>query len=1158
MALVSAGASLGGFAGGSVLSRLLVVVSGETRPLTSALRTAQSDVLTFSQKANLLGNSLTRSISLPALAAAGGMVFLNAQFQKSLATIAGLTPVVQSGEETIDSLSTKILDLAKTLPTSPNEIARAFYFAASAGLSAATAMDVVKFSAEGAAVGMGDASDISRVLIAALNNYSAEGLTAASAMDALTAAVREGTAEPAELAVALGRLLPIAHQAGVTFQEVVGSVAALTNLGVPARVATTSLRALFSQLLAPTKQATDTLNQLGLTVEDVQKALRTGPLEAFQLVTNAAKGNEEVIRNLIPQIRGLTAFYGLSGDRLDEYRHIIDETTHSTGDFGRAFAAIQATPAFQFEVGINKLRVAAIQLGAKAIPVFEKIITVISAVGDSLSSLPGWGKTAIVSLLLLAGVAGPLFKLAAAMTEVTKVTKEAGVNITSMTATGKAFGTMALTMGVSTLLAAGSLTSLAHGASDLTTILMAAGFSILAVKSAIMLLQAAAQAGMLGVNALSLGLVSLSGGAATVIAVGIGVVATAIAYLAGQSDRAAKENAQLRDSMKESAQAGLLLKQALDKITSEDLRTQLHALAADLKLLESPTGKVLPELESGTLNELIKTLPLVTDRMTAIGGAANEANVALLAKLVPAMKESQATGRSLAYTLGKSGTSIEEVQGILQDFTGWDKDWSHAAETSVDLINAFRDLSDVQGQLHDSAAASVIGFQYEGEALKSLAAQTGVSVDFLKGKLQEAGTTATEVVGGDYVRQFALAMGASKDLSLQTVQDAQRIQEAFDTLTSSLSENFTVFGDLPKKAGKSIDKYLNRARELSRVAIQEAQDINTLQEAGVPSGLIDQLVTAGPSMVAKFAGATKGQLNSLVAQYELGLAAMDSAILREAAHQEVKGKGMVQGFADAILGSKQLTTQAARELMQSIGAQITSGNIKPAAVRLITNFIAGLDRGPKLAGNKARQVILAFVHEIQGKHNFTKDGQLIVSKVVEGIASKIDLPKQRIRGMVQDAIAGITEKEPAFQQKGRRLTQVVDIGMRETDLTPVGASYIGQVVAGMNSGAGAAYSTATTIAKGIKNAFDLGLKNSPRYASYYMGQKYADEFKEGLNRGVKAISMRTVHIAGPPPTTDTGAWTRGEHSRIERLDVRLDRNRTAREIDWAHRTAGHR
>lgn len=1167
MAIVSAGASLGGFAGSNVLSRLLVVISGETTPLSGALRQAQADTLSFSQKTGVLGKALTRSVSLPALAGAAAMVGLNVQFNRSLATIAGLTPILDQTGQSIDQIGNRLLDMSKNLPTSPNDLAKSFYFAASAGLSASEAFQVTELSAKGMAIGMGDASDISRVLIAALNNYRATGLTAADAMDILTVAIKDGTAEPNELAVALGRLLPVAKEAGVTFDQVAGSVAALTNLGVPTRVATTSLRALFGQLLQPTIQANQELEALGLTAQQLRDVLmNNGPIAAFELLQKATKGNHDQLRLLIPQIRAITAYFGLTGDRAKAYSQVLEDMKTRQDAFNKAFGELAKTSSFKFEVGVNKLRVAGIELGAKLIPIFNDIINLVGQVGDAIIALPDALKGLFAGFLIFAAAAGPVLKLVSAMTEMKAATLEAGAAGERMVFTGKAMTTQIATLGVTSLIAVGSLASLAHGASGLTTIFIAAISSITAARTALMLLQSAANAGAFGVNSLSIGLASIGGPAAAAIAVGIGLIATAIAYVVGNASRAKEQIRQMSEALVSSAQAGNTVRQVLRSLDDERTASALRQIATSMGLVDKAAAQALPQLQQGIGNKLNNELNTLLQRTDLWGPLAQDDADIVRNVFIPAIAKAAATGRSLSFALRGTGYSAEDLGRIIHNITsqgGLSKILEGDANAAADLLKAFQANSAASVTLRQDTASNLIAYNTEQAAIQELANRTGASTDYIRDQLSKTGTTATAVIGGDMVDSWKMAAfgvnKAGQAIGGAASEARKAVQTMATDMSNSLTDAFSLFGDLPEKANKSVEAYLNRAHQLSQIAVTQAQDIVNLQLKGIPAGLINQLVAAGPAMVHKFATASKPELQKLVTNYEVALAAMDESILREGAHQEVKGKNMIQGFALALFKNRRLPTAAARQIAFSVGQQFAAGKISHAGQVMMVKLANALNANKKIPGKTAAAIVKYVADQLSKGNYLTKSGKVNVDKLIEGIRSHFNLGKKAGADLGQALAEGLDSKKAEAQQKGAAAASAARTGFGRgaRGAHAIGANMGAEFAGGITSVQQQIYQAAFNAAKAAASGFEAGAHNSPEYYTYYLGKRLIDDLDRGIGDRQKALGMRTIQLSLPKPSKQSTVDGRREpRDRVTELDVKLSPTRTARDLQWAERTRG--
>src|SRR5262245_18789400 len=188
------------------------------------------------------------------------------EFDRAFGQIQALT---NTSADDIEGLKQHVMDLSGETAQSPQELAHALYFLSSAGLDSTQVLETLDATARASATGMGDTADLARITANALNVFGDNGLIAADVMVTLTAAVREGSAEPDEFANALGRVLPIADKAGISFQQVAASLATMSNAGLDVNEGVTALRGLLQSLVAPTDKTVEALQSIGLTAQDV-------------------------------------------------------------------------------------------------------------------------------------------------------------------------------------------------------------------------------------------------------------------------------------------------------------------------------------------------------------------------------------------------------------------------------------------------------------------------------------------------------------------------------------------------------------------------------------------------------------------------------------------------------------------------------------------------------------------------------------------------------------------------------------------------------------------------------------------------------------------------------------------------------------------------
>jgi len=281
---------------------------------------------------------------------------LSADIQTSMTRIAALTGVAR---ESLDSLYTGVAELSSTTGKSQKELADALYFITSSGFKDKTALDVLAVSAKASAAGLGEVKTVADVVTSALNAYRGAGYDAAKVTDILIATIREGKAEPEQLARSLGQVLPIAKAAGLSLEEVSSAVAALTVNGLGAPNAVTATKQAIQSLVAPSKEAALALDQIygsGKGVAVVAEKLKTiGLVGTLKEIFTAFGNNNVALDAIFGNIRGLVGALALSNDGFRQFEGILKEVNGSLGATDQAFSITVST----FESGAARLDTAA-------------------------------------------------------------------------------------------------------------------------------------------------------------------------------------------------------------------------------------------------------------------------------------------------------------------------------------------------------------------------------------------------------------------------------------------------------------------------------------------------------------------------------------------------------------------------------------------------------------------------------------------------------------------------------------------------------------------------------------------------------------------------------------------------------------------------------
>lgn len=345
---------------------LRVEIIGDASSLNRALGQAQRSTSKF-------GGYLKAALGTAALAGAAALgtagvasVKMAIDFDASMTKIKAL---VGASDLQMEEYKKGVLDLAKTVPIGPKALADALYFVTSAGFKGAKALDVLRASAQASAAGLGDTQIVADAVTSAVNAYGESSLKASRATDILLATVREGKAEPEELAASIGRVIAPAEAMGVAFDEVGGSVAALSLTGLDAAEAVTALRGILSSLLKPSAEAVTFLDSAGISMKNLREQIdQKGLLTVLQNLRDRFGDNKEALAKLFPNMRALNGFLALTGRNAEKNAEVMQRVTSATGDTQKAFEEASKSAQFQLNKAWSQIQVAMIQFGSVALP----------------------------------------------------------------------------------------------------------------------------------------------------------------------------------------------------------------------------------------------------------------------------------------------------------------------------------------------------------------------------------------------------------------------------------------------------------------------------------------------------------------------------------------------------------------------------------------------------------------------------------------------------------------------------------------------------------------------------------------------------------------------------------------------------------------------
>ena len=375
--------------------------------------TMMASLSAIGKKTEMVGKKMSMYLTLPILAVGGAAIKAQMDFEKSMSMIVGLVGIAR---EQVKAWEKDILKLAPALGRSPEELAKALFFITSAGVKGAAAMDVLNMSAKASVAGLGKTKAIADLVTSAMNAYGKENLSAAQATDILVATVREGKAEASALAVAMGEVLPVATEMGVTFDQVGSAVAAMTRTGTPVRQAVTKLKAILTSLIAPSKEAAEQMVNMGTSASELRKMLREDgliqTLTYLRQATDQAANSEEAMARVFPEVEALVGVFALVGRNAKGITEIFDALADSTGSLDKALEAAEQTTRDKFDKAIAQVKSTLISLGNvlkdDVVEILQNVTERLRKITERWNAMSDAQQQVTIKMIALTAAIGPL------------------------------------------------------------------------------------------------------------------------------------------------------------------------------------------------------------------------------------------------------------------------------------------------------------------------------------------------------------------------------------------------------------------------------------------------------------------------------------------------------------------------------------------------------------------------------------------------------------------------------------------------------------------------------------------------------------------------------------------------------------------------------
>lgn len=293
-------------------------------------------------------------------------------FEAGMNEIFTLMPNVT--QEAMDSMTEDIQAFSARMGVLSEDAIPAVYQALSAGVPQDNVFEFLEVAQKAALGGVTDLETAVDGITSVLNAYGTETMSATEASDLMFRAVVLGKTTFEELSASLFNVAPVAASMGIGFENITAAIAALTAQGVPTSVATTQMRAAFTELADSGSDVGKAFTEVaGQSFRDFM-ASGGNLADALDLVSQAAEATGKPIDELFGSVEAAQAVLGLTGANADTFRTFLDDMANSAGATDAAFQQMNQGIGRAFDRLAAKTQNFFVNIGALVAPMLTPII----------------------------------------------------------------------------------------------------------------------------------------------------------------------------------------------------------------------------------------------------------------------------------------------------------------------------------------------------------------------------------------------------------------------------------------------------------------------------------------------------------------------------------------------------------------------------------------------------------------------------------------------------------------------------------------------------------------------------------------------------------------------------------------------------------------
>lgn len=236
----------------------------------------------------------------------------------------------------INELKNGVSALSQKYGRDQGGLAKALDQVTEAGVSVSESLSFLDVVVKGSKINNVEYGKTIDALDSVMDNFNMTADRAPEILDKLTVAAKEAELPFGAFTDMIGGVAPIASEAGLSLDELLGTLSAMTKQGIDAGTAAMGLKMIIGQMVAPSKELA---KAMGMDTVKSAGDFTT----AFKNIITSTGGSAIAIDAILPGMRTLPGMMKLVADGGNGMASAMDAISQSTGEADRQLKAIEKT-----------------------------------------------------------------------------------------------------------------------------------------------------------------------------------------------------------------------------------------------------------------------------------------------------------------------------------------------------------------------------------------------------------------------------------------------------------------------------------------------------------------------------------------------------------------------------------------------------------------------------------------------------------------------------------------------------------------------------------------------------------------------------------------------------------------------------------------------